>query len=104
MGVCHYARYINVITALGSASGYESGMIRDESVMDLGTDQIITLSVKLDEEGFGARPCVETHERDACCTYDIARASEILRIRFSMLRLPSCSRIVAIVRAHDAES
>ena len=38
MGVCHYARYVNVITA----SGYESGMHR-------GTYQVITLSVKLGE-------------------------------------------------------
>ena len=49
MGVCHYARYINEITASGSASGSASGM-------HWGTDQVITLSVKLGEGVFGAHP------------------------------------------------
>ena len=45
VAVHHYARYASVITA----SRYQSGMHR-------GTNQAITLSVKLGEGSFGARP------------------------------------------------
>ena len=47
MGVRQYADYANVITA----SGYALGMHRG---MHLGTNQVIALSVKLGETGFGA--------------------------------------------------
>ena len=58
MGVCQCARYIHVIhviTASGHAPGSASGM-------DRGTDQVTTLSVKLGEGGFDARPCVKNRE------------------------------------------
>ena len=52
MGVRQYARYVNVITTSGSASGLHRACIGYAS----GTDQVITLSVELGEGGFGARP------------------------------------------------
>ena len=60
MGVRASVCYIDVITASGYASGFASGMhlvcMGYESGMHGGTHQDITLSVKVGEELFLARP------------------------------------------------
>ena len=53
MGVRQYARYVGVVTASGYASGHASG---SASGMHRGTHQVITLSVKIGEEGLDAHP------------------------------------------------
>ena len=76
MDVRQYACYVNVITASGSASRYASAMRRVyigcESGVDWGSDQVITLSAKLGEGGFGARPHAACDDARLLRTQDIA--------------------------------
>ena len=56
MGVCQHACYVNVISASGYASGTKRVCIGYKSGVHRGMHQVIAISVKLGEGGFGAHP------------------------------------------------